>query len=210
MAISLLEESVRWDDKKQRSHMDGAIEGFERLREVVQDLLSFVDVQKPDLEIKFDPVSFAEIVKEITYETRKLAESKRLKVLTEVPEDLPKVSGDKALLKRALRHLILNAINFNKDGGAVRITAKPRGESMSLKIADEGEGILIDQKKRIFDPFYQVAEYLTRKVGGLGIGLAITKKIVEAHHGVISVVSEPDKGTEFRVSLPLNDNATKD
>lgn len=204
LAISLLEESVRWDDEKQRSHMDGAVEGFERLREVIQDLLSFVDVQKPDLEIKLEPVAFADIVKEITYETRRLAESKQLSISTELPDDLPNISGDKALLKRAFRHLLLNAINFNNDGGAVRISAKSRGTSISLKISNDGEGVPLDKKKRIFDPFYQVAEYLTRKVGGIGIGLAITKKIVEAHHGTISVASEPGKGTEFSVSLPLN------
>ncbi len=209
LAISLLDESVRWDDEKQRRHMDGAVEGFERLREVVQDLLSFVDVQKPDLEIKREPVAFADIVKEITYETRQLAESKHLSISTELPGDLPNILGDKTLLKRAFRHLLLNAINFNNDGGTVRISARPRGTSISLKISNEGEGIPLDKKKRIFDPFYQVAEYLTRKVGGIGIGLAITKKIIEAHHGVISVASEPGKGTEFSVSLPLNGNPEK-
>jgi signal transduction histidine kinase len=110
--------------------------------------------------------------------------------------------GDRAQLASAVRHLIANAVRFNRKGGRVLVRAERDGDRVTVEVADEGGGIPPEHLPRVFDPYYQAAHYLTRSTGGLGLGLAIARGVFEGHGGGIGVTNRPGVGCEFRAWLP--------
>src|SRR4029077_18263791 len=117
-------------------------------------------------------------------------------------EPLHTIVGDPDLLETAFKHLMNNAVHFNKKGGLIKLQAKNQGDQVQISFADTGIGIPNDKVSMVFDSFYQVADYMTRDVGGIGLGLAIVRRIVEAHGGSIMVQSREGQGSEFRILLP--------
>jgi len=111
--------------------------------------------------------------------------------------DTREIQADADMLRRALVNLVANAIDAMPNGGTLSVSAGPRpGGGYSVVVEDTGVGIPANERERIFEP------YFTTKVSGLGLGLVLTKKIVDAHGGEISVDSTPGKGTRIEVSLP--------
>jgi signal transduction histidine kinase len=106
-------------------------------------------------------------------------------------------------MEEIFNNLISNAVNYSPDGGKVTITAKGLGEYIEVRVEDTGVGIEPEELPKIFDKFYRVKHPKTRKVVGSGLGLAIVKGAVEAHHGTIDVESVQNRGTTFRVLLPI-------
>lgn len=113
----------------------------------------------------------------------------------ELDADLPKVEADPEQLRRALRNLILNAMDAMPNGGAITVRTRPAGEYIAIEVADSGEGLTKEECERLFTPYY------TTKRHGTGLGLAIVQSVVADHHGSISVDSEPGKGASFRIEL---------
>jgi len=132
---------------------------------------------------------------------RRLAQAKKLP-LSLVAAPGMTIEGDALLLERAFGQLVVNALNFNREGGSVDVLANPKADWITVRVVDRGKGIPADKIGRIFESFYQAADYLTREVGGLGLGLSITKRIIEAHGGVIGVESAEGQGTTVKVELP--------
>lgn len=202
MALTLLEHEVAGDEKKSaRARL--ARESAERLHAVIADLLDFVDIQRPDLALELGPVALGELAREAAEAGRKAAESRQLRVALEFPPDLPALRGDRRLLGRALRQLFLNGVHFNAQGGLLELRGAAWEDRVVLTVRDQGEGIPQEQREAVFDSFYQIADYMTRRVGGVGLGLAIVKKIVEAHDGTVAVDNADDGGARFRVTLPV-------
>ena len=115
-----------------------------------------------------------------------------------VPSDLPRLSLDRELFKQAILNLILNAGQAMPNGGQLTIQAELCRDRIELSFIDTGVGMTPDVLVQIFKPFY------TTRPAGNGLGLATTRKIVEAHGGAIEVQSEPGKGTKFTITLPLS------
>ncbi|MBI5597547.1 MAG: response regulator [Elusimicrobia bacterium] len=201
LAVGLLSEETSVDEPL-RKNVDRAGDALQRLRGVIEDLLAFVDLQKPDLEIHGEPTDLGPVVDEVLAELARLAKTKGLTVEKDVPDDLPRPRVHRPMLKKALTHLVRNAVYFNKPGGRLTVSAKRLQHWVSLSVTDTGEGIALSEQERAFDAFYQVAEYMTRTVGGLGLGLALVKRIVEAHKGVVRLDSKPGVGTTVVVQLP--------
>jgi two-component system phosphate regulon sensor histidine kinase PhoR len=118
-------------------------------------------------------------------------------------EKIGPVQTDSKRMEELIGNLISNAINYSPDGGEVTVTASARGKWIELRVQDTGVGIPPEELPRIFDQFYRIRHPKTRKVVGTGLGLSIVKAIVEAHNGTIDVESVPDRGTTFRVMLPV-------
>ncbi len=106
-------------------------------------------------------------------------------------------------MEEIFNNLITNAINYSPEGGKVTITANGIGEYMEIKVEDTGVGIPPGELPKIFDKFYRVKHPKTRQVTGTGLGLPIVKSAIEAHQGNIDVESVVDKGTTFRILLPV-------
>src|SRR6185369_6682855 len=117
----------------------------------------------------------------------------------DVPVDLPSVLVDRSQIERVVANLVVNAIRYTKQG-EIKISAEPRNNYVAISVSDTGTGIPQEYLPHIFEKFVQVPGAPT---GGAGLGLAISRLIVEAHGGQISVQSEPDKGSTFTFTLPI-------
>jgi signal transduction histidine kinase len=123
--------------------------------------------------------------------------------LTYSCHDLKPVQADPKRIEEIFNNLITNAVCYSPEGGRVEISAQGKGEYMEINVKDSGVGIAPEELPKIFDKFYRVKHPKTRQVVGTGLGLSIVKGIVEAHNGSIDVESVPDKGTTFRILLPV-------
>jgi signal transduction histidine kinase len=115
-----------------------------------------------------------------------------------------RIKGDRVRLGEAVLNLVANAIQYNRPDGRVTVTL----ENGILAVADTGPGIPEEDRSRVFERFYRADKARARNAGGAGLGLAITKSIVEAHGGTIEFTSTPGRGTEFTVALPADSAAS--
>ncbi len=113
-------------------------------------------------------------------------------------------------METVLRQLLLNAIHFNRKGGHIQITVKEISRGIEIAFSDTGIGIPLEKQSKVFDRFYQAADYLTREVGGVGLGLALVKRLVILHRGTITVQSHPGEGSTFTITLPTDTIARHD
>jgi signal transduction histidine kinase len=116
---------------------------------------------------------------------------------------MARLQADPKGIGEVFTNLITNAINYSPEGGKVVVAAQGLNEYMEIKVKDTGVGILADELPKIFDKFYRVKHPKTRQVLGTGLGLSIVKGIIQAHNGTIHIESVPDKGTTFRILLPI-------
>ncbi|MCI0614708.1 cell wall metabolism sensor histidine kinase WalK [bacterium] len=191
---------------KQEKALGVVQRNLERLSKLINALLdySFMDAQQMVLHIK--PFDLKNLTKQIIATLASELEKRAINFNVEIPDDLPSVMGDKDKLYLVLENLTINAIKFTETNGSITISAhsyehcgKPMVE---LRVIDTGVGIPKSELDRIFDRFYQVDATSKRKYGGMGLGLAIARSIVEAHKGMITAESEVGKGTTFTISLP--------
>jgi signal transduction histidine kinase len=148
-----------------------------------------------------------------TLESRQLLEATRARFKVRYPEralggftqeDLPAVSADPAMLRRVLDNLLDNAVKFSEPNDAIELEAVRGGppDSLVVRVRDRGMGITEADLGRVFEPFFRSDRSRTRSTGGVGLGLAVARRIVEAHDGTISVASDKNSGTCFTVSVP--------
>jgi signal transduction histidine kinase len=126
-----------------------------------------------------------------------------------VPQGLPRGMGDARRLTQVLLNLVGNAIKFT-DEGKVEIRARRQGDRFKISVIDTGPGIAPTDQAKIFEEFQQADNTSTRKKGGTGLGLSISLKIVELHGGHITVESEVGKGSNFKITIPINVVPIKD
>jgi signal transduction histidine kinase len=120
-----------------------------------------------------------------------------------VPASLPLVWADARRIRQVLRNLVENAVKYSPQGGPITATVQPDQDRVLVSVSDRGLGIEPKHLDNIFERFYQVDSASTRQVGGSGLGLSISKAIIEAHDGKIWAESEAGVGSTFRFSLPL-------
>jgi PAS domain S-box-containing protein len=185
---------------------DEAVMRMERnarsLLELVNDLLDYSRLEAGRAALHLENINVAEVIGSIIEDYATETTDKRVALSVEVAPDLGTVMTDKYKLEQVLSNLIGNAVKFTSVG-AIRINAGPLGEERwFLEVSDTGIGISSDALGYIFDEFRQVDDRLARSYGGTGLGLAITRKIVELLEGEISVMSEPEAGSRFRIVWP--------
>lgn len=174
----------------------------ERLSRLVEELFELSKLEAKQSQPSTEPFSMPELVNDLTMKFLPQAQKKGVAVTAEVPRALPLVRGDIGMIERAMQNLIENAITHTPRGGEVKVVLEPRNAHVRVKIEDTGVGIPAKDVPFIFNRFYQ-ARSRERSTGGAGLGLAITKKILEAHGEDIRVQSEVDKGTTFEFELPI-------
>ncbi len=171
------------------------------LSRILEDMLSMVRLEKTS-ELKLKPFNLDAMMRYVTAGQQNTAVSKGHK-LTLHTEEFPALIGDEIYLSRAVTNLITNAINFSPPGSEIAVDIYGRGEDVVIQVADNGIGISEEDIPHIFDRFFKSDPARSSEKGGTGLGLPITKKIVEAHGGTIEVESALGKGSTFRLVLPL-------
>ena len=154
--------------------------------------------------VKKRPFDVASWLTQIVSSWEQRAVEEGIEIRLDLPLDLPHVAADPDLLEQVITNLLDNAFKFSPSGGRVTLTACRDGSHLHIRVQDQGVGIPPEKLERVFERFYQVDGSSTRRFGGMGIGLALCRAIVEAHGGQIWAESAgPGQGSTFTVSLPL-------
>jgi len=175
---------------------------IERMHRIVDGLLLLARADAGLLELAHDEVDLSLLVEEVGQNHLTLLSSKDVRLDMEVVDGLT-VIGDEHRLSRVLFNLMNNAYKHAPANSVVRLTAFASGNEAVIEVCDQGPGIEAEHIQHIFDRFYRSDEARSREAGGAGLGLAISKRIIEAHEGHIAVQSEVGQGTIFRLRLPL-------
>jgi signal transduction histidine kinase len=195
----LLEGAVGELNDKQTEVLTACREDCERLDKLMRDLLDLSRIEAGESQPELKTVRTREFIINATGDLRAQVESKGLAFRVLVPVGLPDVRIDPSQIERVLANLVVNAIRYTKQG-EITIGAGTRGNVVAVSVSDTGTGIPPEYLPHIFDKFVQVPGAAT---GGAGLGLAISRLIIEAHHGQISVQSQLDHGSTFTFTLPV-------
>jgi signal transduction histidine kinase len=178
-------------------------ERLERMKEQVEKMLLYLEELRSasERELALEEVKALELVQNALRSVEVWIEEKNLDVKVDVPEDLPEIRADKAKIEQVLVNLFRNGIKFSGEDGELVITAKADKDEIEFSVADKGQGISSEEVELIFERLYRSDE--AQEESGQGLGLAISKRIVELHGGRIWAESEPGKGSTFFFTLPL-------
>jgi two-component system phosphate regulon sensor histidine kinase PhoR len=189
-------------EEKQEELMTRGAKKIDALLELINDLLDVAKIEAGKYVQRRVPTDIGKIIEDTVALIDARAKEKGI-VLSFSLKDLKPVQSDPKNIEEIFNNLISNAINYSPEGGNVTVTAQGLGEYMEIKVEDTGVGISPEELPKIFDKFYRVKHPKTRKVTGTGLGLAIVKGIVDAHQGTIDVESVVEKGTIFKILLPM-------
>jgi signal transduction histidine kinase len=171
---------------------------------LLEDLLDAARIATGKMRLEMAPVDLAAVVASATDVIRPGAAAKRLVVRTDLGSPVPLVQGDSSRLQQIVWNLLSNAVKFSDEGGTIDILLGQEGECAVLTIADTGEGISREFLPYVFDRFRQADGSTSRRHGGLGLGLAVVRQLVELHGGTIALNSDgPGTGTRVVVKLPV-------
>jgi PAS domain S-box-containing protein len=187
---------------RQRRQLDRIRTSARHLLQLIEEILSFARIESGGEEVQLDLVDISTVVDEAVAVVEPMAQSKELELTVELPDGEVVVETDGGKLRQILVNLLSNAIKFTERGGVtLRVRLQP--DHVELDVADTGVGIPEGQIDRIFDPFWQVERPNTRRAGGTGLGLSVSRRYIRLLRGDIGVSSEPGRGSTFTVSIPL-------
>lgn len=198
---TLLRDDVNWDEATQRDFLKIIDDESDRLGELIDNLLDMSQTEAGALRMDREAVQLRNLIREA--QERVARHSDTHWFVLDLPAQLPRVWADPRRVRQVLNNLLENAIKYSPSGGQITITCEVEGDFVVVSVADQGPGIPSEYIDRVFDRFFQVDSASTRKSGGIGLGLAIAKGIVEGHGGRIWVESTPGQGSVFRFTLPL-------
>ena len=200
----LLSEKIGELGRKQRECLSVVGSSARRLRSFIDELLEYSRWELTKAGMSFAPLEVAEVLSQAVGAAAPRFAERGLRLRARVSPSTPPVLADRDRVQQVLMNLVTNAERHCTPGGRVLLAAAPVAGRVELSVTDDGAGIAPEHLERIFDRLYQVGDAGRQRGdgGGLGLGLAIAKSIVEAHGGAISVRSRVGRGTTFRFSLP--------
>lgn len=175
-----------------------------KITEMTSLLNDFLDINKIDagfVNLKCEDMDLCVLAREVVADLRPMADGSRLTVHLDLPGQPVLVHADPLRLTQILRNLVSNAIKYNRDEGWIRLAMTTEAEQVRVTVADGGIGMSADELRVLFEPYTRGSTQ--RKIKGVGLGVVIIKKLVEAHGGEVRVVSTPDQGSTFSFTLPL-------
>jgi PAS domain S-box-containing protein len=171
--------------------------------QLVEELLDLSAMVAGSLRLNVTRVDMRELLGGAVETIRPAADAKSLRISLAIDPDVPEVAADPGRLRQVIWNLLANAVKFTQPGGAVEVIVSRGPAEIELRVRDSGQGIASDFLPHVFEAFRQADSSSTRQVGGLGLGLAIVRHIVEAHGGTASVSSDgPGRGSMFSIRLP--------
>ncbi len=216
-------------DGDYREYAQRVMEGGQRIKDIVDDMVSLRHLETGEAQLRLEPCSVGELVSSAIAQAQNAAEEQRQNLEASIPEQPIIFQCDREKLLLILAHLLANAIKFTPKGGSIFVRASletdvppPHALVVSqtgatqrldvthwvvLDVQDTGIGVAKQEQARIFERFYQVADSLTRVHGGTGLGLAIVRELVSALGGLVWIVSQEQQGSTFTIALPYQSAA---
>ncbi|MEN3942590.1 PAS domain S-box protein [Prosthecobacter sp. SYSU 5D2] len=193
---------------KQKEYLGDILNSGQHLLHLINDVLDLAKVEAGKMELNPECFQPQNAIDQVCAVVKPSAQKKRMQVKVSVSAEVGMVMLDQQKFKQVLYNLVSNAIKFTDDGGLVQITVMPcANDRFTLAVTDNGIGIQPEDIKRLFQEFEQLDSGAARRYEGSGLGLALTRKIVELQDGHIGLESEPGKGSTFTVTLPVTTHA---
>lgn len=180
--------------------------GGHHLLDLINNILDLAKIESGKMELDLKPVNIALLLKHCTIMIKEKALRKHLNVHIRIPECLRdvKIVADEVKLKQIVVNLLSNAAKFTPEGGRIELEASMQSNALSISVSDTGIGILQEDQERIFQPFVQLNAPIESRQKGTGLGLALTRELVELHGGTIGVQSAGfDRGSSFHLNIPV-------
>jgi PAS domain S-box-containing protein len=196
-------------NKKQKEYLNDILNSGRHLLQLINDVLDLSKVEAGKMELSPETFAVPKAIEEVCSVVSQMAEKKKIAIQRKIAPMINSVTLDRQKFKQVLFNLLSNAVKFTADEGQVDIIIGPHEPGqLLLQVRDTGIGIKGEDLGKLFIEFQQLDSSLARRYQGTGLGLALTKKIVEFQKGKISVESEPGKGSTFTVILPLGAGTT--
>jgi signal transduction histidine kinase len=203
--LFLKDESLSVDDR--RHHLEIAIQHCERLSKLVNELFELAKLDSNEIRVRYEPFNISELVHDVVQKFDLSAQEKQLNIQINLDPGLPFVIADIAMIERVIENLLENAVRHTPPRGSIQLTLSPQDTDIAVGVSDTGCGIPGEDLPFIFDRFYRREKTRTGKTGYSGLGLAITRRILELHDKSIRVESTPGSGTTFTFVLPAHQPA---
>jgi len=203
-ASALLLEDVQWDEASKTQQLEIIEAEAEALQTMIQDLLESSIIDAGLLTLAEEPTLIPRLVEGVASEMSRRTAKHRFVI--SFPADFPIVRADPRRIEQVLRNLLDNAIKYSPDGGLVVVRGRVAASEVVVSVADDGVGIAPEHLNRLFEKFFRVKSPVGDKVRGTGLGLPVSRTIVESHGGRIWAESELGKGTTISFSLPYGES----
>lgn len=205
-AEMILDERVGQVTAEQRTCLDDVLSSATHLLQLINDVLDLSKVESGKMEFHPEPVNLCKLIAEVRDVLRSLAAQKNIRIDTDINPEIHEVIVDPSRLKQVLYNYLSNALKFTPDGGRVTIRVKPHGTAaFKIDVEDTGIGIAPEDIEKLFTEFHQVDAGTSKRYQGTGLGLALTKRIIEAQGGNVKVESTLGKGSVFGAIFPQKD-----
>jgi len=200
--LLLKEHKLSADER--REYLETAIRHCKRLGNLVSELLELAKLESGQMILNREPFNLNELVQDVVMKFQLKATEKGIRLIPCPHKDLPFVNGDIGLIERVFENLMENALQYTPQGGSVEVQLLPESGGISVQVKDTGSGIPEEELPYIFQRFYRLDKSRKMAPGHSGLGLAISKKILELHQSIIKVHSRLNSGTTFTFHLPAN------
>jgi signal transduction histidine kinase len=189
-------------NEKQADYIDDVLSSGQHLLNLINDILDLAKVEAGRMELQPSTFELPELLENAASMVRERATRQGIGLTVAADASVGGMEGDERKVKQILFNLLSNAVKFTPSGGKVTLAASATDEEVVISVRDTGIGISADDQEKIFEEFYQVGASRTQE--GTGLGLALTRRLVELHHGQLTVESEPGVGSTFTVTMPLH------
>jgi PAS domain S-box-containing protein len=198
LAKTLIREN---DLRTSEEYLDIALDQIDRMSRLILELLDVSRIETGRLEIRRESIPWTAFVSDVVHRHPTALSERRFQL--NVPVGHKRILGDRDRLEQVLGNLMENAVKYSPDGSEILVSVEDRGDQLVTSVADRGIGIPTDELGQVFERFHRGRQVSSTNYGGLGLGLYITKQIVERHGGTIWVESREGQGTTFSFSLPV-------
>ncbi len=200
--VELMEMNYPDLNERAKRYIAMIYQSLENMSKLIEDMLDLARLDS-DIEITNGKVSIQNLILAVIEWIRPGAETKSMTIESNIPKELPPLLGDETRLIQLFVNLVHNAVKYTPPGGHVAILAEQIGDSIQVRVKDNGIGISPDDQKAIFARFFRVRRPETENIEGSGVGLTLVKKLVDLHKGQIGLESRLGEGTTFYVTLPI-------
>lgn len=207
-SADILKSGMLKDENSRRQMYDTLIEGTSRLTRLLSEMKNLGLTSSVSLQLKKQTVKISDLFEELKESYSAPAIKRNLTLSFQAEGDLPEIALDRVNILIAIGNLIANAIRFTADGGKITVSCEKLDRKLCISVTDTGIGIAVSEQPLIFEKFYEVRDHLNHNSGtfefnsgGLGLGLATVKAVVEAHGSSVSLLSEEGKGSQFSFTL---------